>query len=168
MTFDVLHTLVDYHYWARDRMFPVVEALTDVSYGDRSATASRRSSTRSCISSARIGFGTDDGRACRRCRCPHLTCPTLGQVRASVGGRRTPYPRDRERARTQGIARPIGTRGWDRRRQAQPFWQMLQHLVNHGSYHRGSGYDDAAAVERPTAGAIDLITFYRERANVTA
>ena len=29
MTFDVLHTLVDYHYWARDRMFPVVEALTD-------------------------------------------------------------------------------------------------------------------------------------------
>ena len=29
MTFDVLQTLVDYHYWARDRMFPVVEALTD-------------------------------------------------------------------------------------------------------------------------------------------
>ena len=29
MTFDVLHTLVDYHYWARDRIFPVVEALTD-------------------------------------------------------------------------------------------------------------------------------------------
>ena len=29
MTFDMLHTLVDYHYWARDRMFPVVEALTD-------------------------------------------------------------------------------------------------------------------------------------------
>ena len=28
MTFDVLQTLVDYHYWARDRMFVVVEALS--------------------------------------------------------------------------------------------------------------------------------------------
>jgi uncharacterized damage-inducible protein DinB len=36
-----------------------------------------------------------------------------------------------------GIARPIEYTGWDGRRQAQPFWQMLQHLVNHGSYHRG-------------------------------
>ena len=25
MTYDVLQTLVDYHYWARDRLFPAVE-----------------------------------------------------------------------------------------------------------------------------------------------
>jgi uncharacterized damage-inducible protein DinB len=29
MTFDVLQTLVDYHYWARDRLFIAVDALTE-------------------------------------------------------------------------------------------------------------------------------------------
>jgi uncharacterized damage-inducible protein DinB len=29
MTFDVLQTLVEYHYWARDQLVPAVEALTD-------------------------------------------------------------------------------------------------------------------------------------------
>ena len=29
MTFEMLQTLVDYHYWARDRLFPVVETLTE-------------------------------------------------------------------------------------------------------------------------------------------
>ena len=35
-----------------------------------------------------------------------------------------------------GIDHPI-TYGRNGARQAQPFWQMFQHLVNHGSYHRG-------------------------------
>ncbi len=29
MTFEVLQTLVDYHYWARDRLFVAVDALTE-------------------------------------------------------------------------------------------------------------------------------------------
>jgi uncharacterized damage-inducible protein DinB len=46
--------------------------------------------------------------------------------------------------------------------QAQPLWQMLQHLANHGTYHRGQ----VAAMLRqlgakPTG--TDLIGFYRER-----
>jgi uncharacterized damage-inducible protein DinB len=36
-----------------------------------------------------------------------------------------------------GIALPLEYRGFDGRPQAQIFWHMLQHLVNHGSYHRG-------------------------------
>lgn len=51
--------------------------------------------------------------------------------------------------------------------QAQPLWQMLQHMVNHGSYHRGQ----VATLLRqcgvkpiPT----DLIVFYRERAAQTS
>jgi uncharacterized damage-inducible protein DinB len=46
---------------------------------------------------------------------------------------------------------------------SNPMWQMLQHVVNHGSYHRGQVTTllrqlGAAAV------ATDLIAFYRERA----
>jgi len=47
--------------------------------------------------------------------------------------------------------------------QAEPGWQMLQHLANHGSYHRGQ---IATMLRQLGAKAIstDLIVFYRERA----
>ena len=47
--------------------------------------------------------------------------------------------------------------------QAQPVWQMLQHLTNHGTYHRGQ----VATLLRQLGGkatSTDLIGFYRERA----
>jgi uncharacterized damage-inducible protein DinB len=46
---------------------------------------------------------------------------------------------------------------------SQPLWQMLQHVVNHGSYHRGQ----IATMLRQLgakAQATDLIAFYRQRA----
>jgi uncharacterized damage-inducible protein DinB len=47
--------------------------------------------------------------------------------------------------------------------QAAPLWQMLQHSLNHGTYHRGQV---ATLLRQLGAKAIgtDLITFYRERA----
>jgi len=47
--------------------------------------------------------------------------------------------------------------------QAQPSWQMLQHLANHSTYHRGQ----IATMLRQLgakAASTDLIVFYRERA----
>ncbi|MFY9803316.1 MAG: DinB family protein [Candidatus Acidiferrales bacterium] len=46
---------------------------------------------------------------------------------------------------------------------AAPLWQMLQHLVNHGTYHRGQ----IATMLRQLGAkpiATDMILFYRERA----
>jgi uncharacterized damage-inducible protein DinB len=47
--------------------------------------------------------------------------------------------------------------------QAEPLWQMLQHLVNHGTYHRGQ---IATMLRQLRAKPLstDLIAFYRERA----
>ncbi|MGH9687839.1 MAG: DinB family protein [Candidatus Acidiferrales bacterium] len=45
---------------------------------------------------------------------------------------------------------------------AQPLWQMLQHVANHGTYHRGQ----IATMLRQLgakASSTDLIGFYRER-----
>jgi uncharacterized damage-inducible protein DinB len=45
----------------------------------------------------------------------------------------------------------------------QPLWQMMQHLANHGSYHRGQVATMLRQLgEEPPA--TDLILFYRERA----
>jgi uncharacterized damage-inducible protein DinB len=44
---------------------------------------------------------------------------------------------------------------------AQPFWQMLQHLVNHGSYHRGQVTTMLRQIGAVGPRATDLIVFYR-------
>jgi uncharacterized damage-inducible protein DinB len=51
--------------------------------------------------------------------------------------------------------------------QSAPLWQMLQHLVNHGTYHRGQ---IATMLRQLDAKAVstDLIVFYRERAAAQA
>lgn len=46
---------------------------------------------------------------------------------------------------------------------AQPLWQMLQHLANHGSYHRGQVATMLRQLGAKPTGT-DMIGFYRERA----
>jgi uncharacterized damage-inducible protein DinB len=51
--------------------------------------------------------------------------------------------------------------------QAAPLWQMLQHLLNHGTYHRGQVTTLLRQLGAKANGT-DLITFYRERAAPSA
>jgi uncharacterized damage-inducible protein DinB len=46
---------------------------------------------------------------------------------------------------------------------SNPFWQMFQHFINHGSYHRGQVTTLLRQLGAKPA-ATDLIVFYRERA----
>ena len=46
---------------------------------------------------------------------------------------------------------------------ASPFWQMLQHVVNHASYHRGQVTTMLRQLGAAPAKSCDMITFYRER-----
>ena len=47
---------------------------------------------------------------------------------------------------------------------SSPFWQMLQHVVNHASYHRGQVTTMLRQLGAAPAKSCDMITFYRERA----
>ena len=51
--------------------------------------------------------------------------------------------------------------------QSAPLWQMLQHLVNHGTYHRGQVAAMLRQLDAKPA-STDLILFYRERAAAQA
>lgn len=46
---------------------------------------------------------------------------------------------------------------------SQPLWEMLQHLANHGTYHRGQVATMLRQLGAKATGT-DLIGFYRERA----
>ena len=42
-------------------------------------------------------------------------------------------------------------------------WQMLQHVVNHGSYHRGQVTTMLRQLGAEAPPTLDLMAFYRER-----
>ena len=62
----------------------------------------------------------------------------------------------------QGIARVFEYKLLSQQPGASPFWQMLQHVVNHASYHRGQL---TTLLRQLGAQPIltDLMHFYRER-----
>lgn len=57
----------------------------------------------------------------------------------------------------------LETRTIDGTRYEQPLWQMMQHVVNHGSYHRGQVVTFLRQLGHKTV-STDLIRFYRDRA----
>ena len=168
MTFDVLQTLVDYHYWARDRMLPIVEALSE-----EQLRRPLGNSFSSVFDTVVHLYGADWIWRSRWEGVSPMALPSP-DVYDSLAKVRAVWEDEERRIRAivnalgpDGIARPIEYIGWDGRRQAQPFWQMLQHLVNHGSYHRGQITTMLRQMNVPPPKSMDLIAFYRERTNVT-
>jgi uncharacterized damage-inducible protein DinB len=169
MTFDVLQTLLDYHYWARDRLFVAVEALTE-----EQLRRPLGNSFTSVFDTVVHLCGADwiwrsrwEGESPMVLPKPELY-GDLAKVRAAWQDEERRIRAIVNRLGPEGILRPIEYRGWDGKPQAQPFWQMLQHVVNHGSYHRGQITTMLRQLEMPPAKSMDLIAFYRERAIVTA
>jgi len=165
MTFDLVQTLVDYHYWARDRMWPVVESLTD-----EQLRRPLGNSFPSIYDTVVHLYGADWVWRSRWEGASPMALPssdlydTLATVRAVWADEEQRIRAFVNRLGPEGMSRPIEYQGWDGRRQAQPFWQTLQHLVNHGSYHRGQVTTMLRQLNVAPPKSMDLIAFYRERA----
>ena len=164
MTFDVLQTLVDYHYWARDRMLPVVEALSE-----EQLRRPLGNSFSSVFDTVVHLFGADWIWRSRWEGVSPMALPSADSY-DSLDKVCAAWEDEERRIRAivnalgpEGIARPIEYTGWDGRRQAQPFWQMLQHLVNHGSYHRGQVTTKLRQLGAGPAKSLDMIAFYRSQ-----
>ena len=169
MTFEDLQTLVDYHYWARDRLFAAIGTLTQ-----EQLTRNLGNSFPSIFDTVVHLYGADwiwrsrwDGESPTALPASN-TFRDLPSVRSAWNEEEGRIRACLERLGPEGVARPIAYRGWDGRQQAQPFWQMLQHLVNHGSYHRGQVTTMLRQINVAPAKSMDLIAFYRERAAASA
>jgi len=169
MTLEDLQTLLDYHYWARDRLFAVVAALPH-----EQLTKNLGNSFPSIFDTVVHLYGADWIWRSRWDGASPQALPGSNTFR-NLGSVRTAWEEEEGRIRaivdrlgSDGVNRPIEYLGWDGRLQAQPFWQMLQHLVNHGSYHRGQVTTMLRQLNVPPPKSMDLIAFYRERANASA
>ena len=164
MTLDELNLLVDYNYWSRDRLLDAVSPLAPEqftrdlgnSFGSVRDTIAHICDAES-IWLARWKGGQPTGFQ-KPDRIPDLEAARKEWAELECGMRevvRTLGP--------EGIQREVRYRDFRGVERSDVFWQMLQHVVNHGSYHRGQVTTMLRQLGAQPAKSMDLIGFYRER-----
>jgi uncharacterized damage-inducible protein DinB len=157
-----LQTMIDYHYWARDRLLEALEPLTAEQY-NRDLGNSFKSirdtvthlyaaewawyerwhgvSPSALLTADRFA----DLAALRRAWIEHE-----GKMRAFVGG-----------LSADDVGRVIEFRLLNGTAGASPIWQMIQHVVNHASYHRGQITTMLRQLGSAPAKPMDMIAYFR-------
>jgi len=164
MTRDELTLLVDYHYWARDRIIEAITRLSPEQY-TREVVSSFRS-----VRDTVVHTYAAEWVWYQRWQGESPTALIPGDRFADVESLRRAWIDLEHQIRAHLVSRGEadlsavieyrllnGTPG------ATPFWQMLQHVVNHGSYHRGQVTTLLRQLGATPPESMDLITFYRLR-----
>ena len=164
-----LRTLLDYHYWARDRVLEAVEALTPEEF-TRDMGSSFRSvrDTLAHVYSAEWAWYSRWQGTSPTAQLPPEQFPDVQSIRAAWTEHEGKMRAFLEQLGEPGIEKVIeytllnGTPG------ASVFRQMLQHVVNHASYHRGQVTTMLRQLGAKPAKSMDMIGFYREHAKTAA
>jgi uncharacterized damage-inducible protein DinB len=167
MTLEEMGTLLDYHYWARDRMLEAAEQLTPAQYTKDLGNSFR--SVRDTIVhtysaewvwySRWIGFSPD--------AFPNPEdFPDVAAIRAA-------WKAQQEKVRL--FVGALGEKNFEKvfdyklmngQAATSVFRDMLQHVVNHATYHRGQVTTLLRQLGAAAPKGQDMIVFYRERARV--
>lgn len=164
MTLSDLQTLVDYHYWARDRLLEAIEPLTAEQWRrDLGSSFKSIHETVAHIYGAEWAWHQRWQGKSPTSLFPAENVPDVASVRRA-------WSELEAKVRTflAGLGEPGITRVFDYRmlngtEASSPFWQMLQHVVNHASYHRGQVTTMLRQLGAQPGKSMDLIAFYRSR-----
>jgi uncharacterized damage-inducible protein DinB len=165
MTHQDLQLLIDYHYWARDRVYEAVEPLAAEPFTRHlgNSFGSIRDTVAHLYGADWVWCSRWDGESPGALPEP-AQFATLAAIQDVWAAQEQKVRAALARYGEQGIDRLVEYRR-NGQPQAQPFWQTLQHLVNHGSYHRGQVTTMLRQVGAAPPQAMDLIAFYRVVAN---
>jgi uncharacterized damage-inducible protein DinB len=164
MIFAELNTLLDYNYWARDRLLEAVTALTLEQFTRPlgSSFSSVRDTLAHICDAESIWLARWSGRPPEGFQPPNRI-PDVEAARRewteieaamrSVVGNLGP----------EGIERVVAYKDFRGNPRSHIFGHMVQHVVNHGSYHRGQVTTMLRQLGAQPAKSMDLIAFYQER-----
>ena len=162
MNLQELRTLLDYHYWARDRVLDAAEKLTpDQLTRNLGSSFGSIRDTLAHIYAAEWAW-------CRRWQgespktlLPGDAFPDVATVRAKWTELESNVRAVLDRMGEQGVDRVIAYTMINGDARESVFWHMLQHVVNHASYHRGQVTTMIRQLGATPPQGMDLITFYR-------
>jgi len=159
-----LRTLLDYHYWARDRMLAALAPLTQEQFTrELGSSFTSVQDTLGHVYSAEWAWHQRWLGQSPTSQLPRETFPDVATVAAMW--RKT-------EADVRGFLESLGEDGVNRvfeyktlagDEATSAFWHMLQHVVNHGSYHRGQITTMLRQLGVPAPESTDLIRFHRTR-----
>lgn len=163
MTPEEARRLIAYHGWARERMLDAIAGLDDAAYRRDLGT-----SFGSVHGTLVHLYGADEVWYERWTGGAPLGLPPVERF-PDFAAVRAAWSRLDPRMRAfvggldaDGLARSLTYRAFNGQQATVSYTQMLQHVVNHGSYHRGQVTTLLRQLGAPAAKGMDLIAFYRE------
>ena len=159
-----LRTMLDYHYWARDRLLDALEPLTPEQLNHDAGSSFK------CIRETLVHIYAAEWAWYSRWQgnsptalLPSDRFPDLVSVRRAWSELEAKVRAFLDGLDEDGIARAFDYKLLSGHTGSSPFWQMLQHVVNHGSYHRGQITTKLRQLGAQPAKSLDMIAFYREQ-----
>jgi uncharacterized damage-inducible protein DinB len=159
-----LRTLLDYHYWARDRLLDALEPLTaEQLTRDMGNSFKSIHETVAHVYAAEWAWHERWHGHSPAALLPSDQFPDLASIRRTWS---------ELEAKMRGFVEGLGEDGGSRvidykllsgQAGSSPIWQMLQHVVNHASYHRGQVTTMLRQLGAQPAKSMDMIAFYRTR-----
>ena len=165
MTLQDLRTMLDYHYWARDRLLDALQAVAP-----EQLTRDLGSSFKSIHETLEHTYSAEWAWHSRwlgtspTALLPADQFPDLGAVRGAWTELEAKLRAFVDGLGENGIERVFEYKLLSGQAGATPFLQMLQHVVNHASYHRGQVTTMLRQLGAAPAKPMDMIAFYRTRA----
>ncbi len=162
MNLQDLQTMLDYHYWARDRVLAALDPLTPEQYNRDLGNSfkSIRDTITHIYAAEWAWFSRWQGES-PTVLVPADRFPDLAALRSEWNAHEARMRAFIDGLGDAGISRVIEYKLLSGQAGATPLWQMLQHVVNHAGYHRGQITTMLRQIGMPPPKPMDMIAYYR-------
>jgi uncharacterized damage-inducible protein DinB len=159
-----LQTLLDYHYWARDRMLAAIETLTPEQYTRDLGNSfkSVRDTVVHIYFAEWIWYSRWMGNSPLH-GLNAVEFPDVAAIRRAWSEHETKTRSLLDGLSEQGVDRVYEYKNLAGQDFKNIFWHMFQHVVNHATYHRGQVTTMVRQLGANPGKPQDLIAFYREQ-----
>jgi len=161
MTYDEINSLLDFHYWARDRMLAALDLLTHEQFVEpvESSFKSIRDTAVHMMGAEAVWYsrwrGNPQGMLTAEGFCD------VGSLRSAWRELESGVRAFFQELGSERIHTRIEYKSLKGDAHSSSFAQMLQHVVNHASYHRGQVTTMLRQIGAKPPESTDLINFYR-------
>jgi uncharacterized damage-inducible protein DinB len=155
--------LISFHYWARNRMFEALDALSPEQFIREvgGSFGSIRNTVVHTMSAEIVWLARWKGET-PTAMLASDGYPDVASVRRAWADQEANLRAFFEAQDEAGIQRIIAYKTLAGVASESVLWQMLQHVVNHASYHRGQVTTLLRQLGATPPRSTDLIAFYRE------
>ena len=162
MTSKALLNLLDYHYWARDRLLDALEQLTPDQFRQDlgNSFGSIRDTLVHLVSAEWVWCSRWRGESPDR-HFASTDFETVQDLRARWVEQEARVRDFMDQLGPDGVKRVLHYTHFDGAPTQSVFWHMLQHVVNHATYHRGQVTTMLRQLGAQPPQSQDLVAFYR-------